>query len=1471
MYKIKFNSLYASVMDFVLDEKIEQVFDSLEKEIRYYHNLVDDYNELLFNLNNIKNALDSNNELMTDIDESLLTLNTIFEKYKEKSPIIRSYLHELDNFEAKVLFAERLYKYEQMFLSDPLIKVDVDEIQEVVNFAKEYVKNRTSFYYFSNNPFELYDDLGIPVPIRYSFDNPEQFLTSVYNYSYGLFQRHLQENEDTLNDMELLETSIKEKLFEYNVEYDESKRYPINSSIDVTPEEFHTAVMELEAKFKVMADAILEIGITRFTEHMRTFNFIYNKIAIFIDEYKENELFVIFTKNCEFDNKINQLGEFVSLIESGSINADVDYVITDTSLKEIVEEIDELSSIVKRKIRYTQKFHFTGEPTELEFEFYEIVLFLSSIKEYYYTLMTENIYQTSKLTIDDFGDDSVTDFRNDYKIMLTKYRMFIKQNVDYLNHFEFKTYQKNIIELQTRLKAVAAIFFSNALKTSPTTYIVTIEQHYFNVLNMLTQDLVDLSANRHEVVLEVTNKSKEKAYMRMKSVEELINKIDMMIVVSEDNTFFWLTEYINQFIKIKFTVFFDEMSVVYNKEDYIELLKIYDEFYTSNMVSFNLIHSMIKFSESTEELFKKIVELDDFYMIELTNDEASKDHPEQVAFLIDLFDDDTYKVVRNEIFGELDLMYEFIIATKPNDKSFLMNEKNLKKMFFDTQMMKINYYKWYHNILASFDIYNALDLASLERNELFQEKKSIIEGFEHKDKINMLIQARNMALSSLTKMITEYASDSNFDSSIEANIIQNIDTYNNMIKEEYTTFNDTITKLESVEDYVLIEDKMLSLQGQHTNQWVDMISVNTIDEPDKVSYRESEIFTGNIPFTVSLKAKMETTIDATGAEVESTFKWFLGEQVKEGEHITHTFYEEGEQTIRCEINYSSGETNSKYITFVLGGPQNSLTVKADTIDYAPLREYTDQPKFTYFDPETNYLVTIPLEIRGNGNILDMIDDGAIKVYDNNTVLIQEKIGLVIVGFSGEKFAGYPYNNDQIFYLGWDWPEQDEFLFDFYVSVPLAGTATIDIDTSKYTKFMARIPNDIPSVFEIDKASGFTSIGTDTKISIGDKLILRNHFERYAIIVVKDMNTLTEPEDGKYYYNIVFDYYVNISLDQFNRDSFTPKRTDMDIPKLVFKTSVRELFGSLIERLELINVAKGKLAAGVDAEEAAILNTDINAMEKINSEFYLFEELDKIKAKRHVMQLMLESYERRYMVDFDLSLDEIDEQINKFKIHIDDAKSFSEYISSIDAYDFKQNMVDLKVMVNLYREQQTLLEILISTYGYKNVNMDFYIGKVAEIKMFDTAGFIDTSLPYNEALVNLVTRLRELLFKVKLVINFPIMSEGQHILMSHMYRRLTQDLSSGEWRKEEDLDLFLLNKKLELMYGYETEKVEDDNPYTDFITELVHIEKDIFGKGLSEEDIKNISKYIQAVEAKTVDEYDDFFLIPFWLDYLEKNA
>ena len=141
----------------------------------------------------------------------------------------------------------------------------------------------------------------------------------------------------------------------------------------------------------------------------------------------------------------------------------------------------------------------------------------------------------------------------------------------------------------------------------------------------------------------------------------------------------------------------------------------------------------------------------------------------------------------------------------------------------------------------------------------------------------------------------------------------------------------------------------------------------------------------------------------------STISWnsnesdnsFIEDLIKEGNKITHTFYEEGTQKVRCELRYENGDKMSKYIEFALSGPQNNQIVKTGKQIYSPLTTHPEQPKITYLDPTTKKMVTMVVKI--DGDIRTMIGDGSIKLSEDGD-LKEDNIGKVIIGFEGKEFA-----------------------------------------------------------------------------------------------------------------------------------------------------------------------------------------------------------------------------------------------------------------------------------------------------------------------------------------------------------------------------------------------------------------------------------------------------------------------------------
>ena len=198
MFNEQFNALYVDVKEYALAETVDRIFSDPEKQIKYFESVVDQYNTLLFNLENVKKHFDSDSQTYKDIDFSIKELNDTFEKYDKKSVVVRSYWHELNSANKKMTFSESLYRFELLFKSSPVIKIDVEEIQTVLSYAKSYVSKTNVFYYYSNNPFEIDDVYGITLPIKNTFDTAEKLLTSLYNYMYSLYKTHLVKNKDEL-------------------------------------------------------------------------------------------------------------------------------------------------------------------------------------------------------------------------------------------------------------------------------------------------------------------------------------------------------------------------------------------------------------------------------------------------------------------------------------------------------------------------------------------------------------------------------------------------------------------------------------------------------------------------------------------------------------------------------------------------------------------------------------------------------------------------------------------------------------------------------------------------------------------------------------------------------------------------------------------------------------------------------------------------------------------------------------------------------------------------------------------------------------------------------------------------------------------------------------------------------------------------------------------------------------------------
>jgi len=375
--------------------------------------------------------------------------------------------------------------------------------------------------------------------------------------------------------------------------------------------------------------------------------------------------------------------------------------------------------------------------------------------------------------------------------------------------------------------------------------------------------------------------------------------------------------------------------------------------------------------------------------------------------------------------------------------------------------------------------------------------------------------------------------------------------------------------------------------------------------------------------------------------------------------------------------------------------------------------------------------------------------------------------------------------------------------------------------------------------------------------------------RYAVISVDSIKEVIEAEAESFYFEIVFTVNVNISLNQFERKTFKPQSTEIVIPTLIFKTNVKELFNTMITRLESINLLREELKVTTDPESRLTISNKIEDLEQENRKFYLFEEYNKLEAKINSLENMLKQMDVELINYESLSPEDIKHQNLELQNILESTKTFEDYMNTINVYEFRKNVIDLTVLLDLYKEQKAVMGIIIDTYDFKKYDITYYKERIQELKYIGINVSIDTTKNYIEQIIIIVEMLRTYLFKIKLIINLPIMTEGKYIIFNSTFERLFKDESSMEYVVGTERDLYLLNKKLELRYGYEIDKVEAGSMYVNLIEETTSLLKSTFGTGLSAEDIINLSNYIQAVEDRVIEEYDDFFMIPFWLDYLTK--
>ena len=1455
--KLVLHDLLVTINDYVLNEKTRPTILDIVERMDYYTSIVSEYYYLNDTLMTLKNTL-TDGELMSIVERNIELLELSFTSYKNEM-IVTDIIMVHDSNDERIEFFDKLVKFEKSLISNPIIKVDEESIQDIINTATIFAKKVTKIYYFQNNPFEVDETYKVVIPTKKIYTVNEIFLSDLYTYLFGIFTTYKYKNNDELRAMNAIETELTHRLNEF-------QNYVIGlntNKIEISGNRstFYNNILALVEQIETYKQGLMGMHIYRYYSLNSSFNLLVAKINVLLKYYKTSDLFVEELENLEFTNKLVELEDNIKLLEKGVVLVDKDYLVdTDATFQSLVTEIIESAQHLKRDIIYTEQYSDTGSKEELTFTYYQTTDFFNSIKSYYHKLMTIEGFDFNTIKIEDFGDNTTIALRNMFTVNHNKYKNFISQSTEYMTQYEIREFIKEVEAMQSILRLDAVSFFANAFETSPVTFAQTIEIEYKNFTNSLITDLAKFT--KLSALILDSNVIREEA---LTILNKSITYYDSLIILLQKDIKHSMlnnTKFITANLLGFFKDYKEEIVNAFNREDYSGVIVLQENFYKNSTLNHNMFIALTVLTDNVETIFDHYINAQNIFVTEQLQSKPIDKNNEDIKYIQYLFEDNMIEAIRQELSSNLDNFYLYMIDKNQNLKQFLLNEKNLKISYFDNSSIKANYIRLYNKILSVTETY-AVELKAISlKNEY--APSHIINTFNYSKQLETLIMYQNDALASLAKIITEQYIDDNYDTdTIQETAIDSIAMFNSTIDPDILLFESELLKYREIQTNKKLISKHDKIKEEHSDSWFGIVNKNTINPIKPISYNELETIKGTVPFMIEMSADFDLVADEL-----PTFTWEINGDIITGKDISYTLYKEGITKVICSRTYPSGETTVRYVEFDIAGPTNSQVVKSNTIEYSPTADYVNQPVITMIDPKTNTKITVPINV--NGDLAAMITDGKIIVSESDSDLLVEKAGLVLVGFEGIEIAGTPFDYKQIFAEDFEMPKEADFLFDFQVSDPVAHKSVIDITKSSFVTAMAKVPSSkVSSVYDISDVRDYQMHnGKTLPVIVGDIIIMKNKTNKYALIEINSISSATDIEAGKYNFEIVFDIHVNISLNKFEQTNFRPMATNYVVPTLIFETNSKELFSSLIERIEKINSLQLAMEKTIDTEKKIIYAEEIKEIKYVNNKFYLFSEYNKLSAKILMLEDKLEVLNTS--IDYNtIDTTSIIEANKVFSTQLNETHTFSEYMNDTKLYDFRNNIVDLSIIIELYQEQQKMLEIILGTFDYMNRTPEHFL------KMFESCKHIDKALidkkqyenlSYLKQLPLIVQNARTHLYRLKLVINLPILIAGKYIIPSTSFDRVVID-TNGEHSTIDDMDFYLLNKKIELAFGYENKKEKIiDCGLIAHITELV---KEHQGIGLSEIDRTTISTYIEEVERRAVIEYDDFFMLPFWMDYLTK--
>ena len=455
----------------------------------------------------------------------------------------------------------------------------------------------------------------------------------------------------------------------------------------------------------------------------------------------------------------------------------------------------------------------------------------------------------------------------------------------------------------------------------------------------------------------------------------------------------------------------------------------------------------------------------------------------------------------------------------------------------------------------------------------------------------------------------------------------------------------------------------------------------------------------------------------------------------------------------------------------------------------------------------------------------------------------------------------------------------EFLFDFRYSMPIEKRMVVDVRNSVNVLKMFRIPANVNVLKEVDDITEFAVAEAKyLEVKPGDKIGFLNKKGRWAVIEFNDIYDETD----LYKYDFKFDvrFIVNTATDLKLKTNFKTQIFEMDFPLIQFETNLIELFNSIIERINKINKLKRLIKETNDNELINTYVAEINLLERENTNNYVSMEIKMLKQKKEQLNVLFDSYYGDYfidaenrkiekLIDYDFKAD-----VNEYKQFYKDInnlyKSFKEIVNDIEPYDFYNGFVDMMKYMDVIDKQIKYLEKILMLF-----RVDFDEGFFEPIyeflkqeKLISDESIFDGLMDVEKA-IKIIKIIREKLYKIKLINDLDTKSISI-LKFSDEFKVWKKDFVSGNWVLKSDKNKYLFYKKLELMYGKEVPKIEDGYEEIDELSELVDYVKNIDNLNMGEEEVMDKSEYIQKLEEEIIEEYDKFYLISYWITYIEKK-